>query len=441
MYPITCYCAVDGALGVIRNAENTVAVRPSEIVLGVPCELRLRLFEGFTTPPAQYPRERFSDVAGWSFEMDTDFSSLSTVKLVADNANIALAEVTEGGKTYTEITIPICETYTAELASAMDGREYLTLAGELVAYDADHEPLRIVQIKGLVVRGRVAGLGEPTPIPTAAYDELARRTISSAIAGGDLINTSGAEIIASGAAASVVTQVSGGLQRQIDVLSSGGGAAQSGAIIENQPFSTTVGGYTITHTSNGGLNIFGKNEHGPGVSAVFMNGTVSLEAVDGENDLTANVTVEGGAISASYDGGGLGASANVSMGYNGVSAFTTGGDGAAILVLDNDTGGVTANGSAITQTSSAFGGTSLEIDTLDGGVKYVCQSALTALSIGSAAPGCNGTIIFTAADGAIITPPANVRLFGVSSYAPGSSYVMAVNGDMAVAAEAIGAEA
>ena len=99
-------------------------------------------------------------------------------------------------------------------------------------------------------------------------------------------------------------------------------------------------------------------------------------------------------------------------------------------------GELTVNGSAITQATSNFTGTSLGIANLSGGVKYVCASALTALSVGSAAPGCNGTIIFTVANGAVVTPPANVPYFGVTSYTVGSSYLMMINGDAAVCNEA-----
>ena len=111
--------------------------------------------------------------------------------------------------------------------------------------------------------------------------------------------------------------------------------------------------------------------------------------------------------------------------------------GGAMHIVNAD--GITAGGSSITQISSGIEDATVELGMLEGGAKYVCSSALSALSIGSAAPGCNATIFFTVASGAIITPPANVPLFGVSSYTPGSSYVMAVNGDMAVVAEAVSA--
>ncbi len=137
----------------------------------------------------------------------------------------------------------------------------------------------------------------------------------------------------------------------------------------------------------------------------------------------------------SYADADLGASATVAVSYGGIT-LRYGEQGEGELAIGND-GGITANGSAITQASSAFAGTSLGIEELTGGVKYVCGSALSALSIGSAAEGCNGTILFTAASGAVVEPPANVPRFGVSDFTPGSRYVMAVNGDMAVVAEAV----
>ena len=372
-----CYCAVADAAGMIRNADNTAGARPPELVMGLPCELRLRLFANCedTTP---YPLDRFADVAGWSFEMDTDFSPLSTVKLVADNADIVLSEVTEGGKTFTQIAIPISETHTAELAAALGGRETLTLAGELIGYDAGHAEVFVLQIKGFTVRGRVAGLGKPTPIPTAAYDELARRTVDAAIG-------------------------------------SGGYITSSGALLKNSAWTTTVGGYTMTFDGNG-VSVYDS-----GASVTLRNGSVTVSTSEG--------------LLAEYYNEDLGTSAGLSLGYGGASLLYDGYGGPAAIELRE--GQITANGSAITQVSSSFGGTSLGIAELSGGVKYVCQSALTALSIGSAAPGCNAAFFFTLTNGAVVTPPGNVPLFGVSAYTPGSRYVMAVNGDMAVVAEAV----
>ena len=195
--------------------------------------------------------------------------------------------------------------------------------------------------------------------------------------------------------------------------SGGTGGLPSGVIVENQPFSTTVGGYTVELTSNG-VSIYGSG---------------------------ASVTLSGGEVNVSAKQG-IGAELN--NGDEAILAVMSAGLGGVVLHYDDteyDTTlevgqGVTANGSAITQVSSGIEDTSLGIDVLEGGVKYICSSALSALSIGSAAAGCNGTIIFTVASGAIVTPPANVPYFGVTEYTPGSSYLMMINDFAAVCNEA-----
>lgn len=206
------------------------------------------------------------------------------------------------------------------------------------------------------------------------------------------------------------------------------GAAPSGAIIENQPFSTTVGGYTIEHTSNGGVSIYGS-----GASVTLSGGRVAVSAAQ--------------SVEAQYYNEDFADSAHVSIGYGGFAVTHGGMNGSAALYLsDNGVtvegdisgfGSLVVDGSAITQVTSEFSGTSLGIAELAGGVKYICQSALTALSIGSAVAGCNGAIIFTVANGAIVTPPANVDYFGVTSYTPGSKYIMMVNDFAAVCNEAV----
>lgn len=198
---------------------------------------------------------------------------------------------------------------------------------------------------------------------------------------------------------------------------------QSGAIVKNQPISTTVGGYTIEHTS-GGIAVYGS-----GASVTLSGGSAAIAYENEETGDAGFVRIGAGGVAAQFIGAGI---ADVIIDQGGdvvVSADT----GSATV---SAAGGVFANGSAITQATSEFDGTSLGIGALTGGVKYVCASALTALSVGSAAPGCNGTIFFTLASGGVVTPPSNVTYFGVTSYTAGSSYVMAINGDMAVCVEA-----
>lgn len=243
---------------------------------------------------------------------------------------------------------------------------------------------------------------------TAANANLAARvtTVSSLL--------SGAVVGASSSLNSRLTALSGALQSQINTMPSGG--AQSGAIIKNQPFSTTVGGYTVELTSNGGFSVYGS-----GASVTMSGGSVAVSAFRGVN-LT-------------YENEDEGMVAHVAAGFGGVNIDYNDTDYETTLNIGGQ--GVTANGSAITQIESTVEDTSLELGLLTGGVKYVCSSALSALSIGSAAPGCNATIFFTVASGAIVTPPANVPYFGVTSYTPGSSYLMMVNDVAAVCNEAV----
>lgn len=211
------------------------------------------------------------------------------------------------------------------------------------------------------------------------------------------------------------------LQAYREVDEGGGGAsggitsaqassiAKQVALPKNSAWTTTVGPYTMTCTSNGGLTVICAGEDNQTLAVSMTSGQVRLAAFD---DLSG----EGHVI-------GIG---NGGIVLSGTELGET---------LSVNLGEITANGSAITQVSSSFTGTSLGIGELTGGVKYFCSSALSALSIGSAAPGCNATIFFTVANGAIITPPSNVRRYGVTTYTPGSSYIMAINGDMAVIVE------
>ena len=403
-----CYCAVDGARGEVRNRDNTAGAPPPELVMGLPCELRLRLFANCadTTP---YPPAQLAEVVSWSFAMDNDFSPQSTVKLVAGNADIALAEVAENGVSYTQITIPLPETRTTELAAALDGKESIRLDGELIGYDSGHEEAFVLQIRDFTVRGRLTGLGDSLSVLSAVCEAMAEDAVNALLVSGGYVVSSGAELIASGAVAAVssalisrIAAVSGGLTER--PTSSGAEAIASGAALnvlsgaalpKDAPFSTTVGDYSIVYNGSDGLSI---HEENGATTVIVSSGYIQATAWDEVTEQTTDLLVTNGGITA-----------------NGV---------------------VVADGSAITQARSGVEDTSLEIDVLSGGVKYVCQSALTVLFIGSAAPGCNGTIIFTVANGAVVTPPANVPYFGVTSYTAGSSYLMMINGDAAVCNEA-----
>ena len=365
-----------------------------------------------------------SGVTAWQAAVDNNYCSGSApmARVLADGI---IADAESGA------VVIALDAASAEFLAAVNGATVKPAYFELVGFNARGE-------RSLYVSFEIAARMTLDPDPTASGEipeTLATRTQVSAMVAGavDPVSSALDEKIAS---------VSGGLQTQLDnvaggleqrptssgaeviasnaarnMLSNGGYAKDSETLPKDKPFSTTVGGYAVELTSNGGFSV-----HGSGASVTLSGGSVGVST--------------GSGLVATYDGGDLGAVAGVSIGYNGISAYTSGGFGGNALTLDNDYGMIFANGSAITQVTSEFDGTSLEINELSGGVKYVCQSALTALSIGSAAAGCNGTIIFTVASGAVITPPANVPYFGVTEYTAGSSYIMMVNDFAAVCNEA-----
>lgn len=101
--------------------------------------------------------------------MDTDFNEATAYKLQEDNANIELFEVTDkidGDEyTYTELSIPIPQMNTEELAEriGMD-RSKNGLHGKLVGYDAEGTEVSILQVEIFTLRNRITSIGEPTPV-------------------------------------------------------------------------------------------------------------------------------------------------------------------------------------------------------------------------------------------------------------------------------------
>jgi hypothetical protein len=201
-------------LAVIRDSSNSVGAAAPTLMVGVKTLLKLRLF-GDLDDPTPYDPELLADVAGWSFELDDDFDQ-STTKIVADNSNITLDTVEENDVTYTEITIPLPDMYTEELAAALGTEDAIALIGELVGYSSDDDAVFVLQLRGFTVRNRVSGLGTPTPIPTAAYSEH----MSALIASG--AQTIAEMAISSGAEQVVSRMISSGVQQLVDTAVSGG---------------------------------------------------------------------------------------------------------------------------------------------------------------------------------------------------------------------------
>ena len=120
------YVAAGETLGSVRDFANAKSAAPPTLVRGVSALLRMRLF-AHRDGLEPYPLEALDGIVRWQWAMDTDFNEATAYKLQADNANIGLAEVTDeidGDEyTYTEVSIPMPEMNTVELADMLSPQE------------------------------------------------------------------------------------------------------------------------------------------------------------------------------------------------------------------------------------------------------------------------------------------------------------------------------
>lgn len=185
MQSIIFYVAANETLGVVKDYANARTVTPPTLVRGVEVCLKMRLFAGRDGMEA-YPLSSFERIVSWQWAMDNDFNEATTYKLVGDNGSIAVASVTESidGEeiTYTEISIPISEMNTEELAAWLGTEKSKSgLAGELVGFDGNSNQVFILQVENFTVRNRITSLGAPVPIEP---DYLTSAQISAMIAAG-----------------------------------------------------------------------------------------------------------------------------------------------------------------------------------------------------------------------------------------------------------------
>ena len=120
------YVAAGETLGSVRNFANAKSASPPTLVRGVSARLRMRLFahcEGLEP----YPLNTLDGIVRWQWAMDTDFNEATAYKLQADNASIGVSEVTDeidGDEySYTEVSIPMPEMNTVELADMLSPQE------------------------------------------------------------------------------------------------------------------------------------------------------------------------------------------------------------------------------------------------------------------------------------------------------------------------------
>lgn len=179
------YVAAGETVGTVRDYANAKTLAAPTLVRGVAACLRMRLFAR-RDGPQPYPMEALSGIVSWQWAMDSDFSEATSYKLEADNSNISVAEVEDeidgDENTYTELTIPIPEMNTEELAEWLGTEKSKNgLHGELVGFNADGDSVFILQVENFTVRNRITSLGEPTP---ADPDYLTAAQVAALVAAG-----------------------------------------------------------------------------------------------------------------------------------------------------------------------------------------------------------------------------------------------------------------
>lgn len=164
MQEIKIHCLANGVVGTYRDYLNASAASPPTIVKGVEVLFSIRLFSRpNSTEP--YDIELLRPVVAWKFALDKDFDENTNFILEADNASIALNSIEEEGQNYTELSIPLPETNTVELAEWMGTEKSKSgLVAELSGYDENGKAVFVLQLENFAVRNRLGGSGSPEAI-------------------------------------------------------------------------------------------------------------------------------------------------------------------------------------------------------------------------------------------------------------------------------------
>ena len=172
MQDILFYATANETLATVRDYANAKTVAAPTLTRSVSVRLLLRLF-AVANDLAPLPIETFDNIFSWAFVMDDDFNDATALKIVADNAQIAVTDVTETTtdpeteitttQHYTEFSIPISNMNSEALAAWLNTAESKSgLIGELTGYDTNGASVFVLQVKGFTVRNRLYGAGEPS---------------------------------------------------------------------------------------------------------------------------------------------------------------------------------------------------------------------------------------------------------------------------------------
>ena len=168
MQEIKIYVSAAGALGVIKDYANAKNVAAPTLVRGCEVLLKMRLFAG-VEGELPYPIEELKSITAWQFVMDKDYNNTTPYLLEADNGNITVEHITETVddlvREYTEITIPLTNTNTKELADYLAAEKSKSgIVAELIGFDATGNDVFVLQIENITFRNRLTSQGPPTDI-------------------------------------------------------------------------------------------------------------------------------------------------------------------------------------------------------------------------------------------------------------------------------------
>lgn len=185
MQEVKIYVSAAEAVGAVRDYANAKNATAPALVRGIETMLKLRLF-GSANDLTPYPIDQLSGITAWKFVMDADYDPASNYKIQADNENITVASVTDNETPYTEVSIPLLETNTEELATWLGtSKSKNGLTAELVGFNGDGDAVFVLQIENFSIRNRLTSAGDPTPIePEYLSEAQVRALINEALAGG-----------------------------------------------------------------------------------------------------------------------------------------------------------------------------------------------------------------------------------------------------------------
>jgi hypothetical protein len=165
MQDIVFYLRADDVAAIVVDRYNQKASAPT-ITRGLKPRLCLRLIHTDGTPFAASDL----DYAAWDFVLATDWNT-TTPPQIRVQTGITVAEVEVGAVTYSEIRIPLTETNTSELVTALSTNPSASIGAELAGIPAGESDPGAVWQFDMTVRNRrgTAGTGSPEPVGDGSY--------------------------------------------------------------------------------------------------------------------------------------------------------------------------------------------------------------------------------------------------------------------------------